>query len=440
MGRQSSRIYFNGQDHKEMVTWDGTKYQYHDKAYIWNGNAFELVWEKLPYDYDLWFVKDGDLEFYHQPFIIRNANGGIRYYIDWQGTTLIKVFDDGTKESINLGNIPHMGLGYTVDGYVLAIEYPQYQPFPKKVTLVNMNTMTIVKSQSVHHQNYTPPTTSQYIYCEGSYTTKWVHNLEIDSFRSTAIITYGTSINSHTYYIGTLTVDATIRNTTFDFWMHLGGKFTTQGGSLSGAGNHYLYDGYNEYCYPWHIGNPIENSTNTLAVFRTNLDMDEHTTTIVPAEYRYDYPIDRFRALKVNANTEACYKNISDTEYDLCLIDIQHMPFSGLKYMTLSDQNNIGVNLPFALDSDRRYLLLSCYDRRGAQSQFQGKNIVGKYDITTNKLKFIGAVGDTVYMATGNGNRNEHTFTTDHNHVIMYSENDSMWHKYRITSQRPTQS
>lgn len=48
MGRQSARIYFNGQDHKEMVIWDGSKYVYHDKAYIWNGSEFELVWEKLP--------------------------------------------------------------------------------------------------------------------------------------------------------------------------------------------------------------------------------------------------------------------------------------------------------------------------------------------------------------------------------------------------------
>ena len=50
MGRQSSRIYFNQQDHKEMVTWNGSSYQYHDKAYIWNGNQFELVWEKLDDD------------------------------------------------------------------------------------------------------------------------------------------------------------------------------------------------------------------------------------------------------------------------------------------------------------------------------------------------------------------------------------------------------
>lgn len=49
MGRQSARIYYQGLDHKEMVTWDGTKYQYHDKAYIWNSqtSSFELVWEKL---------------------------------------------------------------------------------------------------------------------------------------------------------------------------------------------------------------------------------------------------------------------------------------------------------------------------------------------------------------------------------------------------------
>lgn len=49
MGRQSSRIYWQGQDHKEMVTWNGREFQYHDKAYIWTGNAFQLVWEKLAY-------------------------------------------------------------------------------------------------------------------------------------------------------------------------------------------------------------------------------------------------------------------------------------------------------------------------------------------------------------------------------------------------------
>jgi len=47
MGRQSSRIWYQNKDHKEMVTWDGTRFQYHDKAYIWDGNAFVLVWEKL---------------------------------------------------------------------------------------------------------------------------------------------------------------------------------------------------------------------------------------------------------------------------------------------------------------------------------------------------------------------------------------------------------
>lgn len=48
MGRQSARIYYQGLDHKEMVTWDGTKYQYHDKAYIWDSktHSFQLVWEK----------------------------------------------------------------------------------------------------------------------------------------------------------------------------------------------------------------------------------------------------------------------------------------------------------------------------------------------------------------------------------------------------------
>lgn len=49
MGRQSSRIWYQNKDHKEMVTWNGSRFQYHNKAYIWNNGAFQLVWEKLPY-------------------------------------------------------------------------------------------------------------------------------------------------------------------------------------------------------------------------------------------------------------------------------------------------------------------------------------------------------------------------------------------------------
>jgi len=59
MGRQSARIYFNGKDHKEMVTWDGSQFVYHDKAYIWTGSDFELVWEKL---YGLKLLYESTLE------------------------------------------------------------------------------------------------------------------------------------------------------------------------------------------------------------------------------------------------------------------------------------------------------------------------------------------------------------------------------------------
>lgn len=48
MGRQTSRIWLaNGTDHKEMITWNGSGFQYHDKAYIWNGSKFQKVWEKI---------------------------------------------------------------------------------------------------------------------------------------------------------------------------------------------------------------------------------------------------------------------------------------------------------------------------------------------------------------------------------------------------------
>ena len=42
-----------------MVTWDGSQFVYHDKAYIWTGNDFELVWEKL---YGLKLLYESTLE------------------------------------------------------------------------------------------------------------------------------------------------------------------------------------------------------------------------------------------------------------------------------------------------------------------------------------------------------------------------------------------
>lgn len=47
MGRQTSRIWYQQKDHKEMVTYNGSTPQYHDSAWIWNGSSFELVWKKL---------------------------------------------------------------------------------------------------------------------------------------------------------------------------------------------------------------------------------------------------------------------------------------------------------------------------------------------------------------------------------------------------------
>ena len=47
MGRQTSRIWYQQKDHKEMVTYNGRKPQYHDSAWIWKGNRFQLVWKKL---------------------------------------------------------------------------------------------------------------------------------------------------------------------------------------------------------------------------------------------------------------------------------------------------------------------------------------------------------------------------------------------------------
>lgn len=85
MGRQSARIYFNGQDHKEMVTWDGTQYVYHDKAYIWNGSDYELVWEKL---YGLKLLYDGLLpidpvssENNKYIYFTENSDGSVIYRI-----------------------------------------------------------------------------------------------------------------------------------------------------------------------------------------------------------------------------------------------------------------------------------------------------------------------------------------------------------------------
>jgi len=85
MGRQSARIYFNGQDHKDMVTWDGSKYVYHDKAYIWNGSDYELVWEKL---YGLKLLYDGLLpidpvssENNKYLYFTENSDGSVIYRI-----------------------------------------------------------------------------------------------------------------------------------------------------------------------------------------------------------------------------------------------------------------------------------------------------------------------------------------------------------------------
>lgn len=47
MGKQTSRILWQNQDHKEMVTYINNKPQYHDSAWIWKNNKFELVWKKL---------------------------------------------------------------------------------------------------------------------------------------------------------------------------------------------------------------------------------------------------------------------------------------------------------------------------------------------------------------------------------------------------------
>ena len=82
MGRQSSRIYFNGQDHKEMVVWDGTRFVYHDKAYIWTPQGFELVWEKL---YGLKLLYESNLEL--QP--VSSENNKYLYFTESNDASVI---------------------------------------------------------------------------------------------------------------------------------------------------------------------------------------------------------------------------------------------------------------------------------------------------------------------------------------------------------------
>ena len=117
MGRQSARIYFNGQDHKEMVTWDGSQYVYHDKAYIWNGSEFELVWEKL---YGLRLLYETNLEL--RP--VSSENNRYLYFTEGGDASVIyriKVNDEQpekeeqyTSQTYNSFNAPISSRGFAI--------------------------------------------------------------------------------------------------------------------------------------------------------------------------------------------------------------------------------------------------------------------------------------------------------------------------------------
>ena len=91
MGRQSARIYFNGKDHKEMVTWDGSQFVYHDKAYIWTGSDFELVWEKL---YGLKLLYESELSL--QP--VSSENNKYLYFTENSDASVIYRIKVNDKE------------------------------------------------------------------------------------------------------------------------------------------------------------------------------------------------------------------------------------------------------------------------------------------------------------------------------------------------------
>lgn len=153
MGRQSSRIYWQGKDHKEMVVWDGSKFQYHDKAYIWNGSSFELVWEKLKYT--VIADKIDGLEFEKfVPYETENYYVGFYYYNDFSSpphtefpfNTLIRI-DKKTYQKEALITTDNTRFGGFVDSKIFLFNNYTYKHPYSTALIYDVENKTIIMNK-----------------------------------------------------------------------------------------------------------------------------------------------------------------------------------------------------------------------------------------------------------------------------------------------------
>lgn len=165
MGRQSSRIWLaNNTDHKEMVTWNGSGFQYHDKAYIWNGNTFELVWQKL---YDLRLLYESTLLI--KP--VSSENNKYLYFTEGTDTSVIYRIEVNDKN-------PEKEAHYTSDKYTdfsapissrgigiyRAPQSSAYSPYDYEILdletggIGEVDTFDFYEETGMYPERYTPPT------------------------------------------------------------------------------------------------------------------------------------------------------------------------------------------------------------------------------------------------------------------------------------------
>ena len=291
MGRQSSRIWYQQHDHKEMVTFNGSSYQYHDKAYIWNGSSFDLVWEKL---LGLWFKKT-DIYFYNVPVIIRNANGSVKYYIDYNpNKTYRKIFPDGTEETIYSNawiqptsqiNVDYgSDMGYTLDGKIIAVgnnfrlTNPEISWAQLKTvySMYDIENMSPIQRQSfMEHQNYQTQAIGQ----------GWMYNVLGSGYRWAESngnykgmgVYYNYGSEPTTYYIRICLISTT-QSIYADYAYALPSTFKYKGGS------YYIYSDFISGTYYMRHHNK-----DCLCVFYPETDSQTGTTSILMG-YEYELP------------------------------------------------------------------------------------------------------------------------------------------------------
>lgn len=146
MGRQTSRIWYQQKDHKEMVTYNGGKPQYHDSAWIWTGNSFQLVWKKL---YSAIADPIIGIEFYKGfiPYKVGN------YYVGNAGTNQIygeiqKVDKDTHNYSqlleADVDNKVSLG-GVAKDGRIIAVKSEQ-----NRLYVIDVDSATILLATDIN--------------------------------------------------------------------------------------------------------------------------------------------------------------------------------------------------------------------------------------------------------------------------------------------------